>query len=98
MSPVAWRQLIEVAMAEMRDAVKAIVFAQSLGETCAIAQNAHRLKGIARSFAAPRLAAMAERMEIEAIISTRGLADAAQKLREVADLTLVALAALPERA
>jgi CheY-like chemotaxis protein/HPt (histidine-containing phosphotransfer) domain-containing protein len=99
LSPVAWRQLVEAAVAEMRDVVKAIAFAQAAGNSGAIAQNAHRLKGITRSFAAPRLAALAERLESEAIRKpAEELWDVAGLLRKTADQTLVAIAAFTERA
>ena len=99
LSPVAWRRLVEAAVAEMRDAVKAIVFAQASGETGMIGENAHRLKGIARSFAAPRLAQVAEQLERqETRTSPDRLASAAAQLRKTADQTFVAIAALTERA
>jgi two-component system, OmpR family, response regulator len=99
LSPVAWRQLVEAAVAEMRDVVKAIAFAQAAGESGTISQNAHRLKGIARSFAAPRLAQMAERLEGEAVRKPpEGLSDSVGLLRKTADQTLVAIAAFTERA
>lgn len=99
LSVAAWRQLVEVAIAEMRDAVKAIVFAQATGESGAIAQNAHRLKGIARSFAAPRLAGMAERLEVEAVQKPpEDLSASTAQMRKTADVTLVAIASLIDRA
>jgi CheY-like chemotaxis protein/HPt (histidine-containing phosphotransfer) domain-containing protein len=99
LSPAAWRQLVEAAVAEMRDAVKAILFAQVAGDSGAIAQNAHRLKGIARSFAVPRLAALAERLEVESIQkSPDDLAESTAHLRKTTDMTLAAISAFTERA
>jgi CheY-like chemotaxis protein/HPt (histidine-containing phosphotransfer) domain-containing protein len=99
LSPVAWRQLVEAAVAEMHDVVKAIAFAQVAGESGVIAQNAHRLKGIARSFAAPRLAAMAERLESEAVYKApEQLAGSAAQLRKTADQTLAKISAFTELA
>jgi CheY-like chemotaxis protein/HPt (histidine-containing phosphotransfer) domain-containing protein len=99
LSPLAWRQLVEAVAAEMRDTVKAIAFAQSAGESGAVAQNAHRLKGIARSFAAPKLAHLAEQIERKAIHNTpEDLEGSVMQLRKVADTTLLAIATMAERA
>jgi CheY-like chemotaxis protein/HPt (histidine-containing phosphotransfer) domain-containing protein len=99
LTPVAWRELVEAAVGEMRDVVKAIAFAQAAGDSGAIAQNAHRLKGIARSFAAPRLAALAERLEGEAAQKAPDELDGVvAQMRKAADHTLVAIAAFTEHA
>jgi len=99
LSPLAWRQLVEAVAAEMRDTVKAIAFAQSAGESGVVAQNAHRLKGIARSFAAPKLAHLAEQIETKAIHNTpEDLDGSVTQLRKVADTTLLAIATMAERA
>jgi CheY-like chemotaxis protein/HPt (histidine-containing phosphotransfer) domain-containing protein len=99
LSPLAWRQLVEAVAAEMRDTVKAIAFAQSAGESGIVAQNAHRLKGIARSFAAPKLAHLAQQIETKAIHNTpEDLDGSVIELRKVADTTLLAIATMAERA
>lgn len=93
----AWRQLLATAISEIREIVDTIGFAQAVGNSGSVARSAHRLKGIARSFATPRMAAMAEHLEAQAADGPADDLDSVvAQLVQTADQTLLAIAMLPE--
>ncbi|MDP4823271.1 MAG: response regulator [Aestuariivirgaceae bacterium] len=58
-----WQVLMDSAVGEMLDSFEAITRALALADTAAILSHSHRVKGLARTFAAPRLASTAESLE-----------------------------------
>jgi CheY-like chemotaxis protein len=61
-----WQMLMNSAVGEMLDSFEAIARALALDDTVAIQSYSHRVKGLARTFAAPRLASTAELLETRA--------------------------------
>jgi CheY-like chemotaxis protein/HPt (histidine-containing phosphotransfer) domain-containing protein len=61
-----WQMLMDSAVGEMLDSFEAITRALALADTATILSHSHRVKGLARTFAAPRLASTAELLEIRA--------------------------------
>lgn len=61
-----WLMLMNSAVGEMLDSFEAITRALALADTSAILRHSHRVKGLARTFAAPRLATTAELLETRA--------------------------------
>jgi CheY-like chemotaxis protein/HPt (histidine-containing phosphotransfer) domain-containing protein len=58
-----WQMLMNSAVGEMLDSFEAITRALALADTASILKHSHRVKGLARTFAAPRLASTAELLE-----------------------------------
>ena len=64
--PDDWQMLMNSAVGEMLDSFEAIARALALQDTATIQSHSHRVKGLARTFAAPRLATTAELLETHA--------------------------------
>ena len=94
-SPALWSELLDVAIDEMNGCMKAIEFQALARQRPKLSQQAHKLRGIARSFAAPLLAATAGQFEQDcATAQVKDLVEQARLLRKVVTRTNAALAAL----
>ncbi len=58
-----WRRLLEMAVIEMRELAERMRAAEALGDRNSIRSATHKLKGIASTFAAPRLRHLAATLE-----------------------------------
>jgi two-component system sensor histidine kinase/response regulator len=91
--PPDWRALMDQVLVEMLNAFEAITLAFAAADVQAISNESHKVKGLARSFAAPRLASKAEYLEQRARFSlppqelSRGIED----LRSCLNRTVTAL-------
>jgi CheY-like chemotaxis protein/HPt (histidine-containing phosphotransfer) domain-containing protein len=85
-----WQMLMNSAVGEMLDSFEAITHALALADTAAILSHSHRVKGLARTFAAPRLATTAELLEIRAgkPVAQSGLDSGVEDLRNCLNRTV----------
>ena len=94
-SAALWNEILPVAIDEMNDSMKAIEAIVASGQRPLLIKQAHKLKGIARSFAAPLLAAQAEAFELAcAAAQVPALAEQCRPLRKAVTRTAAALLAL----
>jgi CheY-like chemotaxis protein/HPt (histidine-containing phosphotransfer) domain-containing protein len=90
-----WRELVGVAIHEIHGCTRQMSEAITAGDRQAFRRQAHKLKGIARSFGAPKLAAAAELLELDSETSSiKHLADQSVNLRRLANRSTAALAAI----
>jgi CheY-like chemotaxis protein/HPt (histidine-containing phosphotransfer) domain-containing protein len=90
-----WGGLVDTALGEIRES---LIFAQSASEAAdwdGLTYHCHKIKSIARTFAAPQLAGLAEKIEKRAFSSMhQDLSRALGDLRQCADRTLAAISLL----
>lgn len=88
-----WQVLMDSAVGEMLDSFEAITRALALADIAAISSHSHRVKGLARTFAAPRLASTAEILETNAgkADTVSGLDAGVENLRSCLNRTVTEL-------
>ena len=92
-----WTGLVDTALGEIREALILAESSLEAGDTDCLKHHSHRIKGIARTFAAPQLARLAENIEGCALLSSpHELAASLADLRLCADRTLAAISLLRE--
>ena len=94
-SAATWNELLGVAIGEMHACVRVLKINHESRDRQVLRRQAHKLKGIAQSFAAPMLAHLAEEFERDCpgwSMSTRD--EKTQALRKAVSRTTAALAAL----
>jgi CheY-like chemotaxis protein len=90
-----WNELLNVAIAEMQGSIRRLKASLESRDRAAVKREAHKLKGIASSFAAPMLAALAELFETGcAAWNAEECDEKSAELRRVVNRTTAALAAL----
>lgn len=91
--PADWCRLMDSALAEMQEGFAAISEAHARADKTCIRGHSHRVKGLARTFAAPRLAKHAEHLERDAANAERprDLGESVEALRDCLDHTVAAL-------
>ncbi len=93
-APAAWGELLESAISEMREFARTIAMAQSSSDTNTMLHYSHKLQGIARTFAAPKLADLAFQLESDVDAqSPAELADQVAAICKCVENTTQALAA-----
>lgn len=80
-----WRDLLDMAVREMRELADQMRAAQERGDRSGVRRATHRLKGIATTFAAPRLTELATLLEGAA--EQRPFAELARQVRGVSSCT-----------
>jgi CheY-like chemotaxis protein/HPt (histidine-containing phosphotransfer) domain-containing protein len=92
-----WTGLIDTALGEIRESLILAESSLEAGDADCLRYHCHKIKGIARTFAAPQLAHLAENIEIRALCSPpQELAPGLADLRLCADRTLAAISLLRE--
>jgi two-component system, OmpR family, response regulator len=94
---VVWTGLVDTALGEIREALISAESALETSDGDCLRYHCHKIKGIARTFAAPQLAHLAESIEHRAVTFQQAeLAASLADLRLCADQTLAAISLLRE--